>query len=70
MGRANTREELFKLKGNVGTRTNEYELSMNKFKMEIRKRFISMRKLKFWNKLPIWLGETLTHFKVAFDTFI
>lgn len=38
LGRANTREELFKLKGNVGTSTNGYELAMNKFKTEIKKR--------------------------------
>lgn len=35
-GWVNTREELFKLKGNVGIRTKEYELAMNNFKMEIK----------------------------------
>lgn len=70
MERVNTREELFKLKGNVGTRTNGNELAMNKFKMEIRRRFISIRTLKFSNHLPIWLGEILTCFKMVFDTFV
>lgn len=57
MGRVSRRQELFKLKGNVGMRTNGYELSMNKFKMEIRGRFVITRTLKFSNNLPIWLGE-------------
>lgn len=38
-GRANTREELFKLKGNVGIRTKEYELATDNFKMKIKGRF-------------------------------
>lgn len=70
MGRVNTREELFKLKGNVGMRTNGNELAVNKFKMEIRRRFITTRTLKFSNNLPIWLGEILTCFEMVFDTFM
>lgn len=70
MGRVNTREELFKLKDNVGTRTNGNEQAVNKFKMEIRRRFVTTRTLKFSNSLPIWLGEILTCFKMVFDTFM
>lgn len=68
MGRVNTREELFKLKGNVGTRTNGYELAMNK--MEIRGRFVTKRTLKFSNNLSIWLGKILTYFEIAFNKFM
>lgn len=70
MVRVNTREELFKLKGNVGTRTNEYELAMNKFKMEIRGRFITSRTLKFSINLLVGLGEIPTRFKMVFDIFM
>lgn len=70
MGRVNRREELFKPKGNVGTRTNANELAANIFRMEIRSRFISMGALKVSDKLLTCLGEILTCFKVVFDTFM
>lgn len=59
-GRVNTREELFKLKGNVGIRTKEYELAMNNFKMEIKGRFATTRTLKFSTDLSVWLGAIIT----------
>lgn len=34
------REELFKLKANIGTRTNGYKQPMNKFSLEIRRRLL------------------------------
>lgn len=42
---ANAREgeELFKVKDNVGIRTNEYNLAMNKFRLKIRKWFLTIR---------------------------
>lgn len=42
-------EELFKLKDNVGRRTNGYKMTMNKFKLESI-RFLVIRKLSFDEK--------------------
>lgn len=69
-GRVNTREELFKLKGNVGVRTKEYELAKNNFKMEIKGRFVTTRTLKLSTNLSVWLGEIITCFKMVFNIFI
>lgn len=69
-GRVNTREELFKPKGNVGMRTKGYALVMNNFKMEIKGRFVTMRTLKFSTNLPVWLGEIITCFKMVFNAFM
>jgi len=52
MGKVNTKEELFKVKDDVGTRANGCELAMNKFKMEIKGRFVTTRTQKFSNNLP------------------
>lgn len=43
--------ELFKLRNNIGIRTNGYKWAMNKFKMEI-KRFPAVR-VRLWNSLPV-----------------
>uniref|UniRef100_A0A452HYE6 Reverse transcriptase domain-containing protein n=1 Tax=Gopherus agassizii TaxID=38772 RepID=A0A452HYE6_9SAUR len=45
-------EELFKLSTNVDTRTNGYKLDTRKFRLEIRRRFLTIRGVKFWNSLP------------------
>lgn len=42
-------EELFKLKDNVGRRTNGHKMTMNKFKLD-GKRFLVIRKLSFHEK--------------------
>lgn len=42
-------EELFKLKDNVGRRTNGDKMTMNKFKLE-SERFLVIRKLSFNEK--------------------
>jgi len=44
---ANAREgeELFKVKDNVGIRTNECNLAMNKFRLKIRKWFLTIREV-------------------------
>lgn len=42
-------EELFKLKDNVGRRTNGHKMTMNKFKLE-GERFLVIRKLSFSEK--------------------
>lgn len=72
--RINTREggDLFKLTDNISTRTNEYGLTMNKFSLEIRRRFLSIRGRRFWNNLLIGEVEAnnLTSFKMVFDTFM
>jgi len=39
-------EELFKLKDNVGRRTNGHKMTMNKFNLE-SERFLVIRKLSF-----------------------
>lgn len=69
-GWVNTREELFKLKGNVGIRTKEHELAMNNFKMEIKKGFVTTRTLKFPTNLSVRPGEILTFFKMVFNPFM
>uniref|UniRef100_A0A8C3F2F9 Reverse transcriptase domain-containing protein n=1 Tax=Chrysemys picta bellii TaxID=8478 RepID=A0A8C3F2F9_CHRPI len=50
----NTREgeELFQLSTNVDTRTNGYKLAVGKFRLEIRRRFLTIRGVKYWNSLP------------------
>lgn len=40
---AREEEELFKVKDNVGIRTNECNLAMNKFRLNIRKWFLTIR---------------------------
>lgn len=49
IGGLNTRESegLCKLKDNVGTRPNRYKLAMNKFSLEIRRRFLTIRGVRF-----------------------
>ncbi|CAM5164461.1 unnamed protein product [Natator depressus] len=49
----NTREgeEFFKLSTNVDTRTNGYKLVIGKFRLEVRRRFLTIRGVKFWNSL-------------------
>lgn len=42
-------EELFKLKDNVGRRTNGHKMTMNTFKLE-GERFLVIRKLSFNEK--------------------
>lgn len=69
-GWVNTREELFKLKGNVGIRTKEYELAMNNFKMEIKNGFVTTRTLKFSTNLSVRFGEIITCFKIVFNLFM
>ncbi|CAM4557273.1 unnamed protein product [Caretta caretta] len=44
-------EELFKLSTNVDTRTNGYKLATRKFRLDIRRRFLTIRGVKFWNSL-------------------
>lgn len=44
---------LFKLQDNFGMRTNGYKLSMNKFQMDIRKEFQTVRRVRAWSSLPI-----------------
>lgn len=54
------RKHLFKLKDNIGTRTNEYKLVMNKFRMEIGSRFPNNRTAMFCNCFPMRTVETTT----------
>lgn len=41
--------ELFKLKDNIGTRTNGYKLAMNKLRLKIRRTFQSNREVRLLN---------------------
>lgn len=41
-------EELFKLKDNITLKSNGYTSIMNKFRLEIRKRFLIIKEVKFW----------------------
>lgn len=44
--------ELFKLKDNIGTRTNGYKLAMNKLRLKIRRTFQSNREVRLLNNFP------------------
>ncbi|CAM4321681.1 unnamed protein product [Lepidochelys kempii] len=70
----NTREgeELFKLSTNVDTRTNGYKLATRKFRLEIRRRFLTIRGVKFWNSLPrdVVGAKDLSCFKIKLDKFM
>ncbi|CAM4556029.1 unnamed protein product [Caretta caretta] len=70
----NTREgeELFKLSTNVDTRINGYKLSTRKFRLEIRRRFPTIRGVKFWNSLPREAvgAKDLSGFKIKLDKFM
>lgn len=61
------KDELFKLKYNAGTSTNGYKLALNKFRQEIRRRFLAIIVVKFWNSFPIRVMETqnVTAFKIS-----
>ncbi|CAM5120564.1 unnamed protein product [Natator depressus] len=65
-------EELFKLSTNVDTRTNGYKLVIGKFRLEIRRRFLTIRGVKFWNSLPREAvgAKDLSAFKIKLDTFM
>lgn len=41
------------LKENVDTRTNGSKLAMNKFRLEIRRRFLILRGVRFWNSVLV-----------------
>uniref|UniRef100_A0A8C8RQ22 Reverse transcriptase domain-containing protein n=1 Tax=Pelusios castaneus TaxID=367368 RepID=A0A8C8RQ22_9SAUR len=65
-------EELFEYSTNVDTRTNRYELSIKKFRLEIRHRFLTIRRVKLWNRLPRGVvgAKTVTAFKSELDKFM
>uniref|UniRef100_A0A8C3F4S5 Reverse transcriptase domain-containing protein n=1 Tax=Chrysemys picta bellii TaxID=8478 RepID=A0A8C3F4S5_CHRPI len=70
----NTREgeELFQLSTKVDTRTKGYKLAVGKFRLEIGRRFLTIKGVKFWNSLP---RETegvkdLSGFKIKLDKFM
>lgn len=54
------RKHLFKLKDNIGTRTNEHKLVMNKFRIGIGSRFPNNRTAMFCNFFPVRTVETTT----------
>lgn len=53
--RSTTREEgeLFKLKDNIGTRTNGYKLAMNKLRLKIRRTFKSNSEVRLLSNFPV-----------------
>lgn len=55
ISRINTGEgqKLFKMKNNVGTRTVGYELITNKFRLQIRRRFLRLKVWRLSNNLAI-----------------
>lgn len=68
------RKHLFKLKDNIGTRTNEYKLVMNKFRMEIGSRFPNNRITMFCNCFPAWKQQqqkkNQATFKKGYNEFL
>ncbi|CAM5140517.1 unnamed protein product [Natator depressus] len=65
-------EELFKLSTSVDTRTNGYKLATRKFRLEIRRRFLTIRGVKFWNSLPREAvgAKDLSGSKIKLDKFM
>ncbi|CAM4567481.1 unnamed protein product [Lepidochelys kempii] len=65
-------EELFKLSTNVDTRTNGYKLVIGKFRLEIRRRFLTIRGVKSWNSLPREAvgAKDLSGFKIKLNKFM
>lgn len=56
---------------NAGTRTNEYKLAMNTFRLEIKRGFLSTTAIKVWNSLPMGTAEqSPTAFKIELNTFL
>lgn len=41
----------FELKDNVGTRISKYKLTMNKFGLEIKRKFLTITPVKLFNSL-------------------
>lgn len=58
--RSRKRKHLFKLKDNIGTRTNEHKLVMNKFRVGTGSRFPNNRIAMFCNCFPVRTVETTT----------
>lgn len=46
------RQRLFKLKDNNGTQLNGYTLVLNTISMGLKRRFLTVRRMKFWNSFP------------------
>ncbi|CAM4671246.1 unnamed protein product [Caretta caretta] len=65
-------EELFKLSTSVDTRTNGYKLVIGKLRLEIRRRFLTIRGVKFWSSLPREAvgAKDLSGFKIKLDKFM
>ncbi|CAM4707266.1 unnamed protein product [Lepidochelys kempii] len=65
-------EELFKLSTNVDTKPNGYKLVIGKFRLEIRRRFLTIRGVKFWNSLPREAvgAKDLSGFKIKLNKFM
>ncbi|CAM5108569.1 unnamed protein product [Natator depressus] len=65
-------EELFKLSTKVDTRTNGYNLVIGKFRLDIRRRFLTIRGVKFWNSLPREAvgSKDLSGFKIKLNKFM
>ena len=59
--RNTTREEgeLFKLRDNIGTRTNGYKLAMNNLRLKMRRKFQSKREVRLLNNFPV--GEMVAN---------
>lgn len=61
---------MFKLKYSVGTRTKGCKLVMNKFRLEIRRIYLALRAVNFWNSFPVEISGTehSTFFKMTVNS--
>ena len=54
------REGLFVRAGNDWTRRNDFKLAEGRFILDIRRKFLTMRVVRHWNKVPRKVLDTLT----------
>ncbi len=62
-------EELFIRAGSIRTRRNIFKLEEDRFRLDIRKKFFTVRVVRHWNRLPseVLNAPSLEAFKARLD---